>query len=74
MYPLKFEPLLKSMVWGGNKIMLYKGIESAVKNVGESWELSAVSGNESVVANGKFAGRNIVELIKECSADPIRRS
>ena len=49
--------------------MLYKGIESAVKNVGESWKLSAVSGNESVVANGEFAGRNIVELIKEYKAD-----
>ena len=49
--------------------MPYKGIESSAKNVGESWELSAVSGNESVVANGEFAGRNIVELIKEYKAD-----
>ncbi len=69
MYPLKFEPLLKSVVWGGDKIVPYKGIESTVKNVGESWEISAVSGNESVVANGEFAGRNIVELIKEYKAD-----
>ena len=49
--------------------MPYKGIESTAKNVGESWELSAVSGNESVVANGEFAGRNIVELIREYKAD-----
>ena len=49
--------------------MPYKGIESTAKNVGESWELSAVAGNESVVANGEFAGRNIVELIKEHKAD-----
>ena len=49
--------------------MPYKGMESTVKNVGESWELSAVSGNESVVANGEYAGRNIVELIKEYKAD-----
>ena len=69
MYPLKFEPLLKSVVWGGDKIVPYKGIESTAKNVGESWELSAVAGNESVVANGEFAGRNIVELIKEYKAD-----
>ena len=54
MYPLKFEPLLKSVVWGGDEIVPYKGIESTSKNVGESWELSAVSGNESVVANGEF--------------------
>ena len=69
MYPLKFQPLLKSVVWGGDKIVPYKGIESTAKNVGESWELSAVSGNESVVANGEFAGRNIVELIKEYKSD-----
>lgn len=69
MYPLKFKPLLKSVVWGGDKIVPYKGIESTAKNVGESWELSAVSGNESVVANGEFAGRNIVELIREYKAD-----
>ena len=69
MYPLKFQPLLKSVVWGGDKIVPYKGIESTAKNVGESWELSAVSGNESVVANGEFAGRNIVELIREYKAD-----
>lgn len=49
--------------------MPYKGIESTAKNVGESWELSAVQGNESVVSNGDFAGRNIVELIKEYKAD-----
>ena len=49
--------------------MLYKGIESTAKNVGESWEISAVSGNESVVANGEFVGRNIVELIQEYKAD-----
>lgn len=69
MYPLKFEPLLKSIVWGGDKIVPYKGIESTAKNVGESWELSAVSGNESVIANGEFAGGNIVELTKEYKAE-----
>ena len=49
--------------------MLYKGIENNAKNVGESWELSAVQGHESVVANGEFTGRNIVELIKEYKTD-----
>ena len=44
MYPLKFEPLLKSMVWGGNKIMLYKGIESAVKNTRQTYSLNLKQG------------------------------
>lgn len=65
LYPLKFIPIYKSMVWGGDKICQYKGIESGQKNIGESWELSGVAGNESVVANGEYAGRTIVELISE---------
>ena len=73
MYPLKFEPLLKSVVWGGDKIVPYKGIESTAKNVGESWELSAVHDNESVVANGEFAGRTITELIKEYGPELLGR-
>ena len=65
MYPLKFNPILKSMIWGGDKLSQYKAIETDQKNIGESWELSGVPGNESVVSNGEFAGRTITELIKE---------
>lgn len=43
----------------------YKAVETDQKNIGESWELSGVPGNESVVSNGEFAGRTITELIKE---------
>ena len=43
----------------------YKALETDQKNIGESWELSGVPGNESVVSNGEFAGRTITELIKE---------
>ena len=53
--------------------MPYKGIESTAKNVGESWELSAVHDNESVVANGEFAGRTITELIKEYGPELLGR-
>ena len=52
MTPLKFEPILKTIVWGGEKIAPYKGIETDQKHIGESWELSGVAGNESVVAEG----------------------
>lgn len=46
----KFQPILKSTIWGGEKIVPYKHIASDQKQVGESWELSGVKGNESVVA------------------------
>ena len=65
MYPLKFVPILKSLVWGGEKIAPFKHIETSQHNIGESWELSGVRGNESVVANGEYAGRTISELVAQ---------
>lgn len=65
MYPLKFKPILKTLVWGGEKIAPFKGMETDQHNIGESWELSGVKGNESVVANGPLAGKTITELISE---------
>ncbi len=59
----KFEPILKSLIWGGDKIIPYKQIESNQQQVGESWELSGVEGNESVVASGAEAGTTLPELI-----------
>ena len=71
MYPLKFEPILKSIVWGGEKIAPYKGIETEQKHIGESWELSGVAGNESVVAEGPLKGKSIAELVKEYKGELV---
>ena len=65
MTPLKFNPILKTLVWGGEKIAPYKGIETEQHHIGESWELSGVKGNESVVADGPLAGRSIASLVHE---------
>ncbi len=61
--PLRFVPYLKSVIWGGNKICSYKGIEQTEPNIGESWEISAVPGHESVVESGSYAGMTITRLI-----------
>ncbi len=63
LYPLKFIPLYKDKIWGGNKIktILNKDFGD-LPNCGESWEVSAVEGNISVVANGYLAGNNLQEL------------
>ncbi len=74
MYPLKFEPILKSAIWGGDKIIPFKGIESAQSAVGESWELSGVEGNESVVANGALAGKTITELLQSNGAELVGKA
>ena len=65
MYPLKFKNIFKSVVWGGEKIAPFKGVNTQQKNIGESWELSGVKGNESVVAEGPLAGRTITSLAEE---------
>lgn len=59
----KFQPILKSLIWGGEKIAPYKGIATDQRNIGESWELSGVKDNESVVAEGPEAGTTLPELI-----------
>lgn len=61
----KFEPILKQLIWGGNRILSFKQISSHLHEVGESWELSAVPGDLSVVANGPERGTTIVELIEK---------
>lgn len=63
MYLLKFEPILKQTLWGGDRIVPYKGLAAGPAHVGESWELSGVRGNESVVANGPWAGTTLPALI-----------
>ena len=65
MYPLKFKPILKTVVWGGEKIAPFKHIETDQHHIGESWELSGVAGNESIVANGAWKGRSIADLVRE---------
>lgn len=65
MEPLKFEPLLKSTIWGGNKIIAFKQLDNKQENVGESWEISGVPGNESIVANGELKGKSLNEVVAE---------
>lgn len=70
-YPLKFAPILKSLVWGGEKIAGYKNIDTDQHNIGESWELSGVKGNESVVVNGEYKGQTITDLVKKFKGELI---
>ena len=64
MYPLKFEPILKQTLWGGDKIIPFKHLNSDLKGVGESWEISGVENNESVVANGPDKGLTLADMVR----------
>jgi mannose-6-phosphate isomerase len=63
MYPLKFHPILKEKVWGGDKLHKMLGKDSG-DNVGESWELSGVAGSVSEVANGPLKGQSLKLLLE----------
>ncbi|WP_321517039.1 type I phosphomannose isomerase catalytic subunit [Marinifilum fragile] len=72
LYPLKFQPILKDKIWGGNKLktVLNKDF-SPLPNAGESWEISGVEGDISVVSNGNLAGNNLEELIEIYMGDLV---
>jgi mannose-6-phosphate isomerase len=61
---MKFEPILKQMLWGGERLIPFKHLHSDLAGVGESWEISGVENNESVVANGPDKGLNLTELVR----------
>ena len=64
-YPLQFQPILKERIWGGTKLksILNKPITSSI--TGESWELSTVDGDVSVIDNGKLAGKSLTDVIDQ---------
>ena len=64
-YPLTFEPIFKERIWGGTKLKVYLNKSFKSNKIGESWELSTVANDVSVVSNGKFAGLNLNELIEK---------
>ncbi len=72
LYPLKFNPIFKEKIWGGQKLnsFLNKNIPSN-KPIGESWEISAVQDNISVVSNGYLAGNNLQELVEIYMSDLV---
>ena len=70
LYLLKFEPIIKDKIWGGNILSrFYNKQQIALPNIGESWEISGVQDDLSTVANGFLAGNNIEELIEVYMGD-----
>lgn len=71
LYPLKFKPIIKQTLWGGKKLA-YKSEDNQVKDsIGESWELSGVQDNISVVSEGTLADNNLEELIEVYMGDLV---
>ncbi|MCM4168644.1 Mannose-6-phosphate isomerase ManA [Arenibacter antarcticus] len=74
LYPLKFDPILKERLWGGTKLKEVLGKEITSDITGESWELSGVAGDVSLVANGELQGISLQELIEKYPEDLLGKS
>ena len=70
LYPFAFEPIFKERIWGGRNLeKLYgKKLPSGLV-IGESWEISDRTGDESIIANGPLKGRSLRWLMDQCPAD-----
>ncbi len=64
LYPLKFQPILKEKIWGGDKLQTYGKSVRMGEQIGESWELSAQGDDISVVTNGFLKDNDLNELVE----------
>ncbi|WP_293893787.1 type I phosphomannose isomerase catalytic subunit [Flavobacterium sp.] len=65
LYPLQFEPIFKDRIWGGTKLKTFLNKPITSDSTGESWEISTVKNDVSIIANGAFKGKSLNELINE---------
>jgi len=70
-YPLKFNPILKEKIWGGEKLKTLLNKTTDQTNIGESWEISDVQGDTSIVSNGTLKGSSLSDLIKEFKSELV---
>ena len=72
LYPLRFKPRLKERIWGGESLAAKCGKRSAKgKRYGESWEISGVAGDLSVVSSGMFKGNDLQEMVEIYMGDLV---
>jgi len=71
LYPLKFSPILVNKIWGGSKLSYKSEDATKNKNIGESWEISALQGDISVVSDGILAENDLQELVEVYMGDLV---
>ncbi|HOU97803.1 MAG TPA: mannose-6-phosphate isomerase [Bacteroidales bacterium] len=72
LYPIHFKPIIFERIWGGKKLRTLLGKEiGKIENAGESWEISAVEGAESIVENGILAGNTLSEITEVYMSDLV---
>lgn len=71
LYPMKFKPILKTKIWGGEKIRNIYRHGSSMAAIGESWDVSGIEGNESEVENGYLSENTLPELVEVYMGDLV---
>jgi len=72
LYPLKFKSIYKDKIWGGQKIRTYLGKDfGSLPNCGESWEISGVKSDVSVVDGGALNGESLAGLLEQYKGELV---
>ena len=72
LYPLKFKPIFKDKIWGGQKIRTVLGQDfSPLPNCGEVWVLSGVENNQTQITNGFLESNNLNEVLEVYMGDLV---
>jgi mannose-6-phosphate isomerase len=67
-YPLKFRPIYKERIWGGQKLREIFGRDTPRgKRIGESWELADLPQDKSKIVNGELAGETLEAAIRKAT-------
>lgn len=73
LYPLTFHPIYKDKIWGGDQLNKLKNIQPPISKLGESWEISDVGEDVSIVRDGSFQGKSLKWLLENHGEDVMGR-
>ena len=71
LYPLKFQPIFKYRIWGGNKLRDELQKNTIAEKIGESWEISDLDGDETLVQEGPLKGSTLKNIIQEYKSELV---
>ena len=72
LYPLKFKPIFKDKIWGGDKLKTFLGKDfSPLSNCGESWEISGMKSDVSIISNGSLMGETLNSVLEKYKEDLV---
>lgn len=70
---LRFKPVIKHTIWGGEKIARLKHLDTDADDIGETWEVSGFEGCETVVSGGEYDGMRLNDVVRKMKASLLGR-